>query len=49
MNINRTYRLTIVDRKCEIYQIERAKAKAQLKVARDNNLFKVSQNSKKAA
>lgn len=49
MNINRTYRLTIVDRKCEIYQIKRAKAKAELKVAQNNNLFKISQNSKKAA
>ena len=49
MNINRTYRLTIVDRKCEIYQLERAKAKAELQLVQNNNLFKVSQNSKKAA
>lgn len=49
MNINRTHRLTIVDKKWEIYQIKCTQAQAKLKVAQDNKLFKISQDNKKAA
>ncbi len=50
MNINRTNRLTIVDKKWKIYQTNRAKDQIQLKIAQKDNVLKlVSQAQKKAA
>ena len=50
MNVNRTHRLTIVDRHYQVRQIASAESKKTLKIARQNNLLKiVSQQQNQAA
>jgi hypothetical protein len=50
MNINRTHRLTIVDKKFKIFQINHAEENVKLKIAqKDNVVQRISQNQKEAA
>ncbi len=50
MNINRIHRLTIVDKKFKIFQINHAKKQANLKIAqKDNVVQSISQDQKEAA
>ncbi|MEY4519334.1 MAG: hypothetical protein RLZZ499_1933 [Cyanobacteriota bacterium] len=50
MNINRTHRLTIVDKKFKIFQINHAEENVKLKIAPKDNVVKIiSQDQKEAA
>ena len=50
MNINRTHRLTIVDKKFKIFQVNNAQEQADLKIAHKDNVIKIiSQNQQEAA
>ncbi|MGL4882779.1 MAG: hypothetical protein ACRC8K_17230 [Waterburya sp.] len=50
MNINRTHRLTIVDKKFKIFQINHTKDNVNLKIAqKDNVVQSISQDQKEAA
>lgn len=50
MNINRTHRLTIVDKKFKIFQVNHAQEQANLKIAQKDNVIKIiSQNQQEAA
>jgi hypothetical protein len=50
MNINRTHRLTIVDKKFKILQVNQAQEQVNLKIAQKDNVVKIiSQDQKEAA
>ncbi|NJK57309.1 MAG: hypothetical protein HC939_15535 [Pleurocapsa sp. SU_5_0] len=50
MNINRTHRLTIVDKKFKIFQVNHAQEQVNLKIAQKANIVRIiSQDQKEAA